>query len=149
MDATPTISETRRILLLIEGGEPPSDEQLSRALDELVLVYHHCPPGDPTGPEADPPRDSFRIPYAVMGAHFPDYGYYASADPTKVLDEEPCVGDAIDDLIEIVRDLREVSWRFDALGPDDAHWHLRFLFRINWGGHLRSLSHYLHVKQFG
>jgi hypothetical protein len=87
--------------------------------------------------------------YTEVGARFPNLGYYASADPATVLDEKATVGDAIDDLIDIVRELREVSWRYDALGADDAHWHFRLMFESHWGRHLRDLSLYLYVKQFG
>ena len=81
--------------------------------------------------------------YDQLGARFPDYGYYASVDPRLVLEEKPSVGDAIDDLADIVLDLREVSWRYDTFGADDAHWHFRFLFQIHWGAHVRDLSRYL------
>ena len=92
-------------------GEPPSDEQLARSLDELALAYHDCPQGTPA--EAEREISDFVPQYPEVGARFPDFGYYASADPAIVLDEKPTVGDAIDDLIDIVGELREVSWRFE------------------------------------
>jgi hypothetical protein len=48
-------------------------------------------------------------------------------------------------LADIVGDLEEVVWRYETLGADDAYWHLRFLFLIHWGQHLRELSLYLHA----
>jgi hypothetical protein len=131
----------------VTEGEPPSNEQLARSIDELAVAYHDCPQGTPADAELEPP--DFLPQYSEIGARFPDFGYYASADPATVLDEKPAVGDAIDDLIDIVRELREACWRYDLLGADDAHWHFRFSFEIHWGRHLRDLSLYLHAKQFG
>jgi hypothetical protein len=147
MTLPPTIARARSFLAVVTEGEPPSDEQLARSLDQLALAYHDCPQGSPA--DAEPGGPDFLPKYSEVGARFPDFGYYASADPTTALDEKPTVGDAIDDLVDIVRDLREVSWRHDVLGADDAHWHFRFLFQIHWGRHLRDLSLYLHARQFG
>jgi hypothetical protein len=142
-----TISRVRSFIALITEGTPPSEAALARSLDELALAYHHCPHGAPADDHPEVP--DFHPQYGELGARFPEFGYYSSADPATVLDDEPKIGDAIDDLMDIVRDLREVLWRHDALGADDAHWHFRLLFQIHWGRHLRELSLYLHAKQFG
>ncbi len=142
-----TIVRARGFITLVNDGEPPSDKHLAQSLDGLALAYCECPEGSPADAELEMP--DFLPQYSEVGARFPELGYYATADPTTVLDEKPKVGDAIDDLVDIVRDLSEVSWRYDALGADDAHWHFRLLFEIHWGRHLRDLSLYLHAKQFG
>jgi hypothetical protein len=61
-------------------------------------------------------------------------------EPTSAM-----VGNAIDDLTDISGDLREVLWRYETLGADDALWHFHFLFLIHWGQHARELSLYLHA----
>jgi hypothetical protein len=128
-------------------GEPPDDERLTRGLDELALAYHLCPETEPGERDGEPCRSDYRQLYQALGARFPNLGLYACADPTEVL-HEPLVGDAIDDLADIVLDLQEVLWRFDHLGADDALWHFRFLFRSHWGRHLRELALYLHARMF-
>ena len=143
---TSTIATVRCFLALLREGSPPSDEELARALDELAMAYHEAPEGAPAEDERDPPSGDFRERYAGLGKRFPEYGLYAVADPTEPLNEESLVGDAIDDLADIARDLEEVVWRFENLGADDAHWHFKLLYRIHWGMHLRELSHYLHAK---
>jgi hypothetical protein len=148
MELPPTISGLRRFLHLAQERESPSKEELSRALDELALSFHDCPPGRPAEGDAEPPADDSSSLYAALGPRFPDFGYYAMSDPTEVLGGEPTVGDAIDDLADIVNDLRQVSWRYDMLGADDAHWHFRLGFQTHWGEHLRSLARYLHAKQY-
>jgi hypothetical protein len=37
-------------------------------------------------------------------------------------------GDAIDDLMDITLDMREVVWLADHVGVDDAHWSFRLRF---------------------
>ncbi|HEX8415556.1 MAG TPA: DUF5063 domain-containing protein [Sphingomicrobium sp.] len=146
MQDTETITVARSFLALLNQGAPPSGRVLLRALDELAIAYHQAPEGDPAGSDAKPPRTDYQERYASLGKRFPDYGYYAVSDPTETLDENGMVGDAIDDLADIRADLEEVVWRFENVGPDDAHWYFRFLFEVHWGMHLRELALYLHAN---
>jgi hypothetical protein len=125
----PIIVAVRRFLRLVEEGDPPSDRALAKGLDELALAYYICPDSNPAEDNSDPPEADYKQLYAALCARFPEYGYYAMADPLEVLPEKPSVGDAIDDLADIVLDLREVLWRFETLGADDAHWLFRLMFR--------------------
>ncbi|WP_264942182.1 hypothetical protein [Sphingomonas canadensis] len=116
---------------------------LARRLDELALSYHDTPPGRPA--DNDAPTSEDKVEYADIGSRFPGLGYYGSADPNEV-PAEATIGDAIDDILDITNDLKEVLWRFDRFGPDDAHWHFRLLYRMHWGEHLRDLARYLHSR---
>jgi hypothetical protein len=42
--------------------------------------------------------------------------------------------------------LKEVLWRFERFGADDANWHFRMLYQMRWGEHLRSLAYYLYWR---
>ena len=57
------------------------------------------------------------------------------------------LGDAIDDLGDIANELGETLWRWDHLGPDDAHRHFRQMF-FHWGSHLRELQSFLNAYLF-
>lgn len=129
---------------LVTASESPSVEMLSRCLDELALSYHDTPQGDPNE-SGYLPKTEGRVTHADISQRFPDLGYYGSADPNEV-PGQALVGDAIDDIMDITNDLKEVLWRFDRFGPDDAHWHFRFLYRVHWGEHLRELARYLHSR---
>jgi hypothetical protein len=76
-------------------------------------------------------------------------GHYAIANPSDIPPKEALVGDAIDDIADIVRDLQEVIWRAEHQSENDARWYFRNLFWIHWGRHLRELSLYLHDRQWG
>ena len=146
MGDTPTIAAVRSFLALLAEGEPPSDEKLAEALDQLALAYHHAPEGVPADDDREPPARDFKARYAALGQHFPQLGMYAVSDPSEVINEEAMCGDAIDDLTDIESDLREVIWRFENMGAEDAHWHFKLLYRSHWGRHLRELSLYLHAN---
>jgi len=147
MEDTPTIAAIRRFLLLLEAGAPPSNAELARALDELAMAYHEAPDGSPADDDRDPPGDDdIRTRRDRLGERFPDYGYYSFMDPLAPFDQDGLVGDAIDDLDEIAHELEDVIWRFENIGPDDAHWQFKFGYGAHWGRHLRELSLYLHAK---
>ena len=146
MLVSPTIAAVRRFLSLVLEGMPPTDAALARALDELALAYHDTPDGEPEEEDATPPKTDYPQRYAELSARFPHYGHYPVADPLETEGQQYMLGDAIDDLADIVGDLQEIVWRFERLGADDAHWHFRFLYLAHWGGHLRELSLYLHAR---
>nr|NUR37992.1 DUF5063 domain-containing protein [Sphingomonas sp.] len=98
---------------------------------------HLKPPGYPEGL------------YHRVAERFPELGHYAVAEPPELPPKEAMVGDAIDDLADIVRDLQEVVWRAEHQSENDARWYFRLLFQIHWGRHLRELSLYLHSQQWG
>jgi hypothetical protein len=140
----PNILAAQRFVDLVTKCETPSIDLLARRLDELALSYHDTPLGDPHESDERPVSEG-RVEHASIGPRFPTLGYYGSADPKEV-PGEAVVGDAIDDITDITNDLKEVLWRFDRFGPDDAHWHFRFLYQVHWGEHLRDLARYLHSR---
>jgi hypothetical protein len=144
MDVPPNILAARRFVDLVTKSDRPSDGMLARHLDELALSYHDTPLGDPHESDERPLAEG-RISHSEVRLHFPELGYYGSADP-KEAPGEALIGDAIDDIMDITNDLKEVLWRFERFGPDDAHWYFRFLYQIHWGEHLRDLARYLHSR---
>jgi hypothetical protein len=130
----------------VRDETPPSDEELARLLDELVMAYHVAPEGAPAEDEIEPPASNPKAAYSALASRFPNLELYAVADSAEPINDSPMVGDAIEDLADIARDLDEVVWRSDNFGPDDAYWHFKLLYRIHWGCHVRELSSYLHAK---
>lgn len=138
------ISAAQRFVSLATVGTIPTKEGLARCLDELALSYFDTPAGEPSESEAKPPPEMDST-YADIAARFPDLGYYGTVFGIDV-PGEAIIGDAIDDILDITNDLKEVLWRFERLGADDAHWYFRMLFQIHWGEHLRGLSNYLYWR---
>ena len=139
------ITAARRYIDLVTTDVNPTIAALARCLDELAITYYDTPPGMPDERADEPPRAT--VAYDGFGSLFPDLGYYGVADPAETAGDV-LVGDAIDDIMDIARDLEEVLWRSEHIGSADADWHFRLLFEAHWGVHLRNLSRYLHSKQF-
>jgi hypothetical protein len=78
-------------------------------------------------------------------------GYYnVPSSITKELGESKVLlGDGIDDIVDILLDLKGVLWRLDNTSVDDALWDLNQGFQYHWGLHLRDLQLYLHVLASG
>lgn len=121
-----------------------SNEELYRALDTLVEAYHNAPPCEPSDRDDEPPSHDYPALRQTLGAKFTDLGYYNAGSRSEPLAQSNLVGDALDDLTDIVQDLRDIAWRSSNLGEDDAIWWFRWSFESHWGLHLRSLSLYLH-----
>ena len=122
-------------------------QSLPPLLDTLSFIVHRIPVGaealDQDPPEI--PDSRYKDRYQQIERNFPDLGLYVMS---TVIDEinEPMVGDAIDDLVDIAQDLEQIIWRWTHSGPDDAYWWFRWGFRFHWGQHLRDLSCHLHGR---
>ena len=139
----------RDFLAVVWDGAPPDDETLGRALDRLLAASHDVPDKSPGELELDPPPIDGAALYREAARRFPDYGRYPLVDPlAEIEDATTMLADAIDDLVDITRDLREVIWCDAHLGPDDGAWQFRML-SSHWARHARWLSVYLHARQFG
>lgn len=148
MQPPPNIAAARRFLSLFDNGTPVALADLSQALDSLALAYHETPAGDPTEEDVEPPARDYQATYQSLKTQLPSLGLYAMVFDPRELDAEPMLGDALDDVADIIGDLSEVVWRFESVSADDAHWHFRFLFEVHWGRHLRELSFYLHTQLY-
>jgi len=123
-------------------------ERLAEALDRLVIEYHHSVEVELDQAEVDAPCVDYVALAARAAASFPELGKYGDVDPKEGFDRQFSLGDAIDDLADIARDLTEVMWLFDHVGPNDAVWMFRFGYRTHWGRHLHDLRRYLHAIMY-
>ncbi|WP_426261726.1 hypothetical protein [Sphingomonas sp. DC1100-1] len=145
---TPSAAEiAQEFLLAVWDNETPSIKALSQSLDRLLARSHDIPFADCSDEDRDPPKIDIPALYQEVAVRFPDLGMYPVADPLAPLDDDKMMADAIDDIADITRDLREVIWREAHLGVDDANWYFRIMF-FHWGRHARELSLYLHARQF-
>ena len=141
-------------LQLIEQGKPSveeNEEALPKLLDQLALAYHFAEPDFDDSDYPDPPGDDYDALYQMTGKRFPNYGYYHTCEFDELNYEainhaELLIGDAIDDLADITRDLREIRWRWNNTSEADALWYFRFMFQSHWGEHLRGLQLYLYSR---
>lgn len=148
IDPVAALPASQRFLALVLDGEPPTLTALYRALDNLAMAYHATPDIEPDTSDVEAPRRDQSELRRELSPRFPKLGYYNALDTDRPLGAPALVGDAIDDLVDIVQDLMEVVWLFENSHINDAHWTFRFGYEHHWGQHLRGLSLYLHELIF-
>ena len=133
-----------------EPGEKNRIDLLVRC-DRILAAIHDLPDLADDSDYPEPPEKEYNKTRALVSAAFPDFGFYNL--PETVLEDigdcKVMVGDAIDDIADIVGDFTEVLWRLENTSVDDAIWHLRFGYTSHWGRHMRDLQFYLERVESG
>ena len=80
--------------------------------------------------------------------NFPNFGFYHKVLNVHELnkDAENAVGDAIDDLSDIIFDLLEIKWRKENNSENDALWFFELIFRSHTQQHIISLLNFMKNK---
>ena len=139
-------------LTFLNDDEINLDDNLNKLnmfLDEISFAYHSTP--DVKGETfADTQKQNYTAIRSLVIRHFPELGLYnlPQAITDHIGQTDIVVGDAVDDLTDIVCDLSGVIWCFEHTDENDALWHLRFGYQHHWGKHLRTLQLYLYSLQF-
>jgi hypothetical protein len=129
-----------------DGVESERIQRLILSLDELALLSNNVLFDFDERDYSEPPEEGHRASKENIAKLFPSLGHYNIALDISddVGQTSLAVGDAIDDIADIARDLKEIIWRFEKTSNADALFHFQLLFRSHWGMHLRSLQLYLH-----
>jgi hypothetical protein len=81
--------------------------------------------------------------------NFSDFGYYKTIidiNDTSSLNDV-AIGDAIDDLSDIILDLMEVKWRYENNSEADGLWFFQLIFNRHTKQHMLDLLQYLNNKE--
>lgn len=144
------LAAVKNYLALFEQSLAPEEREaaLRVALDQLALASHyaHAPFDEQAYPA--PPAEDYNALRERIGPQFPELGFYNVAGDIdeNVGTSEVHIADALDDIVDIARDLQAVAHRWATTSEANALWHFRFSFRTHWGEHLRSLQLYLHQR---
>ena len=104
----------------------------------------HARPGgraeaDTLPQDVAPLRETIRSRFAGLGC----YGLPMTATK-RVAQEVVDVADAVDDVTVIAAELKDVLWRAEHVGADDAAWQFHHGYHHHWGEILRTLQVHLH-----
>ena len=145
MEIKQTIEEFISFVLY---GKPESEDvkKLIQHLDKLALLPNKIQFTFDELDYSDPPDKQYTETYKKVVKRFPNLGSYNTLNfiSENIGNSEVLVGDAIDDITDIVNDLQDVLWYFKNTSIDDALWNLEDSFNSHWGRHLRELQLYLH-----
>lgn len=124
-----TREAVREVLSLFE--QPASDDlepRLVRALDRLVAAVHDVrfEFDDAEYPEA--PELAYAEARPLVSSRFPEFGPYTVPASMLPGTTELVLGDSIDDLADLIIELRAVEWRFEHTSEADALWPSRTAF---------------------
>ena len=136
-------------IALIETGcvsIEDNEKQLQFLCDKLAFQMHLVTYTYDDTDYPDSPRTSYEEIRKTVSKKFPNYGFYNAPEfvTQHVGKTGTNIGDAIDDICDIYKDLYEVMWCFENTSPDDALWHLEESYKYHWKEHLRDLQKYLY-----
>ena len=139
--------------LLARAGQLQAEDrqkQLLQALSRLELACLDLPDVEPDDQDGNSPNtyDSRR---ALVASAFPEFGLYRTIRSASVDEvEEVGVGDAIDDLADILRDIDGALWTEASQSETNAIWEAKFSYEHHSGEHLVDLRSYLYrLRIFG
>lgn len=80
--------------------------------------------------------------------NFPEFGFYKTVlDYDDIDNVKECgIGDAIDDLTDIINDLLEIKWRIENNSLADGLWFFELIFKGHTQQHILDLLNYMKQK---
>jgi hypothetical protein len=77
-----------------------------------------------------------------------DFGFYKTVLDYNDIDnlKECGIGDAIDDLTDIINDLLEIKWRIENNSLADGFWYFELIFKEHTQQHILDLLNYMKQK---
>ena len=81
-------------------------------------------------------------------SNFMDFGFYKTVIDYEDIDnlKDCAIGDAIDDLKDIVLDLLEIKWRYESNSESDGLWYFNLIFYGHTQQHILDLLNYMKQK---
>ena len=128
-----------------DGTTEDAESRLVPVLDRLALAQSFVSFTFDETDYPDSPDQSYDDLRKLVSKRFPNYGYYNVADPitSHIGEAGAIVGDAIDDLADIARDLYDAEWYWANTSEANALFHLQQSYQTHWRKHLREFQLYL------
>lgn len=153
MSSLPPIDPHMAVGLLVDeisgaNNKPGEISRLISAIDTFTYSLQFIGLDIPTieRGEVEPPQFDYRETYEAVKERYSTLGNYWLALHAIIQDDaegELAVGDAIDDLVDILNDLREVQWLGEHVDRRNALAALRTRYDMHLWMHVHSLRQYL------
>lgn len=135
-------------------SQPAKDQEIRKIfnwLDQLALALNLIDEytGEIEDTSEEPPYDYQSVRDKIT-KRFPDWGFYNECNSvtSEIATTELIVGDAIDDIADIVLELLRVQWFAENVSEHEALWHLHFGFKHHWEDHLLGAKRYIAALKF-
>jgi len=92
------------------------------------------------------PKTDYDLIKKQVENNFKGFGYYNVVfnGIENIKNPETVIGDSIDDLTDIIKDLIEAKWYFENSSLNDAIWQIKFKFESHTRHHILGLLKYIH-----
>jgi hypothetical protein len=145
----PTINEIVKFGLEPKLTEVNKLESLEKNLVKIYSMYFDV---DYKFDEKDYEEfDSQKFPNIRQNveSNFENFGFYKTILDINNFEnhQEDAIGDAVDDLTDIIQDLLEVKWRIENNSLEDGLWFFNFIFRSHTQQHILDLLNYIKQKE--
>ena len=99
----------------------------------------------------EPPKIEIKTISINVEKNFPKFSLYnISSDVSiNICEAGVIIGDAIDDLTDIIIDFMDIIWYYKNTTVENAVWYMKFGYTAHWGKHLNDLLYYLYHLRCG
>jgi hypothetical protein len=144
----PTINEIVKYGLQSNLTVTDKEKLLERHLVKIYDLYFHI---KYKFDETDfPDFDKSQLPDIRQNvtSNFSDFGFYKTILDIKDIDnlKDNAIGDAIDDLSDIIADLLEIKWRIENNSLADGLWFFELIFYSHTQQHILDLLNFMKQK---
>ncbi len=123
-------------------------QDLRKLLVGIYLEYLNVKPEFDKKDYPDQPEFDYNKIKENVKSNFPDLDWYSMVLDSNKMEPniETGIGDALDDLTDIIKDLLAIKWRMENTSKIDAFWHFEFSMRTHSEQHLVDLLKYIKEK---
>ncbi len=140
----PTINEIAKYGLQPNLTEVDKEKSLAKSLVKIYNLYFDI---DYEFDETDYPEfDNGKLISVRQNveSNFKDFGFYKLVlEINDMVNDKIGLGDAVDDLSDIIKDLIEVKWRIENNSLNDGLWFFDFIFKAHTEKHILDLLNYI------
>jgi hypothetical protein len=127
---------------------PDRDKVLERSLIKIYILYFHISYQFDSKEYPHFNKSEITAIRHNVETNFPEFGFYKTVLDYDDIDnlKECAIGDAIDDLTDIIRDLLEIKWRIENNSLADGLWFFELIFQGHTQQHTLDLLNYMKQK---
>ena len=142
----PTINEIIKFGLFSNLKDKEKEIVLEKNLIKIYCLYFEINYEFDDRDYADYDKTELKIIQNNIKSNFEKYGFYKTAIGTinEIDNLTKCgIGDAIDDLTDIIFDLSEIKWRIENNSENDGLWFFKLIFKTHTQQHILDLLNYM------
>ena len=144
----PTINEIIKYGLQPNLMETDKEKLLEKNLVKIYNLYFDIEFEFDETDYPDFDKSEYSIVRQNIVSNFKDFGLYKTVIDINDLDNlhDNCIGDAVDDLTDIILDLLEIKWRIETNSLADGLWYFELAFYTHTQQHILDLLNFMKRK---